>query len=423
LEGFKNFRDATLQLGPLTVIVGTNASGKSNIRDAFRFLHGMGRGYSLAEIIGEKYVEGAELVWKGIRGGIRDIGFNGSNRFDLKTEADLKVADGPTTKVSVVSSVRHQIKVGVNGGAYGPKVITESLSYGDSGFHTTPAGIQIPGRDGLSAIFNSDVKRGFGYNANKPILPQVASEIGFGSLVSHADIPINVRKRAGEYVQCLASMRFLDIFPDAAKNPSFPGQIVLGDRGENLSSVLLAICEDKNAKRSVIEWVRQLTPLDVVDFEFVPDQTGRVLMTLIESSGRRTSAYSASDGTLRFLAIIAALMGPDAAKFYFLEEIDNGIHPTRLALLLQLIEQQTKLRGIQVVCTTHSPQLLAMLSDESRQHASLVYRLEGATDAKIIRIVDIPGAKEVLETNNLARLHESGWLEDAVSFANTTETP
>ena len=147
------------------------------------------------------------------------------------------------------------------------------------------------------------------------------------------------------------------------------------------------------------------------------------MLTLIESSGRRTSAYSASDGTLRFLAVIAALMGPDAAKFYFLEEIDNGIHPTRLALLLQLIEQQTKLRGIQVVCTTHSPQLLAMLSDESRQHASLVYRLEGATDAKIIRIVDIPGAKEVLETNNLARLHESGWLEDAVSFADTTETP
>ncbi len=73
LEGFKNFRDATLELGSLTVIVGTNASGKSNIRDAFRFLHGMGRGYSLAEIIGEKYVEGGVLQWKGIRGGVRRV--------------------------------------------------------------------------------------------------------------------------------------------------------------------------------------------------------------------------------------------------------------------------------------------------------------------------------------------------------------
>ena len=57
LVDFKNFADETLKLGPFTIIVGANASGKSNIRDAFRFLHGIGRGYTLAEIIlGGKYV-------------------------------------------------------------------------------------------------------------------------------------------------------------------------------------------------------------------------------------------------------------------------------------------------------------------------------------------------------------------------------
>ena len=55
LVNFKNFADETLRVGPFTVIVGANASGKSNIRDAFRFLHGIGRGYTLAEIIGGKY--------------------------------------------------------------------------------------------------------------------------------------------------------------------------------------------------------------------------------------------------------------------------------------------------------------------------------------------------------------------------------
>ena len=69
LERFKNFRDATLTLGPLTVLVGANASGKSNLRDAFRFIHGIARGYSLAETIGEKFVEGGVLQWKGLRGG------------------------------------------------------------------------------------------------------------------------------------------------------------------------------------------------------------------------------------------------------------------------------------------------------------------------------------------------------------------
>lgn len=37
MVNFKNFVDETLRLGPFTMIVGTNASGKSNIRDAFRF--------------------------------------------------------------------------------------------------------------------------------------------------------------------------------------------------------------------------------------------------------------------------------------------------------------------------------------------------------------------------------------------------
>jgi AAA15 family ATPase/GTPase len=54
LINFKSFADANLRIGPFTIVVGTNASGKSNLRDAFRFLHGIGRGYTLAEIIGGK---------------------------------------------------------------------------------------------------------------------------------------------------------------------------------------------------------------------------------------------------------------------------------------------------------------------------------------------------------------------------------
>ncbi len=53
-ERLKNFKDARLELGPLTLLVGANASGKSNVRDAFRFLHDIARGYTLSEIMGEK---------------------------------------------------------------------------------------------------------------------------------------------------------------------------------------------------------------------------------------------------------------------------------------------------------------------------------------------------------------------------------
>jgi len=40
LERFKSFEDVELKLGPFTVLIGANASGESNIRDAFRLLHG-----------------------------------------------------------------------------------------------------------------------------------------------------------------------------------------------------------------------------------------------------------------------------------------------------------------------------------------------------------------------------------------------
>ena len=84
LRVFKNFLVATLPLGNLTLLVGTNASGKSNLRYAFRFLHGVSRGYTLAEIIGEKWIERGTLQWKGIRGGTREATFCGEPTFCLQ---------------------------------------------------------------------------------------------------------------------------------------------------------------------------------------------------------------------------------------------------------------------------------------------------------------------------------------------------
>lgn len=212
-------------------------------------------------------------------------------------------------------------------------------------------------------------------------------------------------------------MRFFEFLPEAMRIPSIPGPIALGDRGENLSSVLQAICQDPDSKAALLEWVRALTPMDVVDFEFPADFSGKVLVFFVEKDGRRISALSASDGTLRFLGLLAAFLGPNAGGFYFFEELENGFHPTRLALLLDFLESQTAKGHVQVVMTTHSPQLLALLSAESREHASVVYRLEGQPDGHIKRIADLPKVREVLETKNWGRLMESGWLENTLAFS------
>ena len=146
------------------------------------------------------------------------------------------------------------------------------------------------------------------------------------------------------------------------------------------------------------------------------DPTGKVLATLVEKDGQRTTLASASDGTLRFLAFLAAFLGPHRSSFYFFEELENGIHPTRLSLLLDLVQNQVKHKGIQVVATTHSPQLLGRLSEESLKRAHLVYRLPDEPDARIIRVLDMPHADDVITMNRVAHLHATGWFESTAYF-------
>ena len=212
-------------------------------------------------------------------------------------------------------------------------------------------------------------------------------------------------------------MRFLDLIPDRMRQPSFPGQKVLGDGGENLPTVLREICADDDRRRTLIDWVRALTPMDVEDFKFLPDPvTGRVQLAVQEKDGRTCSAYSISDGTLRFLAMLAALLAEDPTRFYFFEEIDNGIHPARQWLLLELIEKQTANRPIQVVTTTHSPGLLTSVSDSTFANTSVVCRMENASDAIIRSVSDLPNAEKLRTSQGLGQLLMGGWMEDMVAF-------
>lgn len=424
LTNFKNFADAQLSLGPLTLLVGTNASGKSNLREAFRFLHGVSRGYELAEILGEKWIEGGSLVWRGLRGGAREVVFQGGPYFGLESEF----------RVDADATVRYMLEVQAESGRGQPSIGKETLDArrlvslpGASpgthqGLQNRPlymaqvSGQQKSGMSKSLQIWPSSVaNRGqlLAGSSSKPALAQLNDLL---SLDEPLPEPETRRHYIREALAALGSMRFLDLVPEALRIPSLPGQTILGDRGENLSSVLLAICEDASRRHALIEWLRELTPLDVTDFHFDTGPDGKVLVALVEADGRRTSALSASDGTLRFLALAAALLGPSSARFYFVEEIDNGIHPSRLHLLVQLIERHTGSGHIQIVATTHSPQMLGFLSDASREHASLVYRLPGQSGARIRRILDLPDIIRILKTQDLARLHAAGWMENAVAF-------
>jgi predicted ATPase len=418
LYDFKNFRDATLHLGRFSVLVGTNASGKSNVRDAFRVLHAIGRGYRLGEVFGEKRGESGEQQWTGIRGGTREVAFHGEEQFGIEVELRIVLPRGEKPK-----PVTYRIDIDTGECEHGPSrdpaVVRECLEvkgYNHPILDSHPEGEAIgQDRDHIQVKVRKPTRGRhpkIQFLNSRPALTQMTGHDSENVVPSQARI-------ADRVTGALERMRFLDLSPKAMREPSVPGQTVLGDRGENLSSVLKAICEDEKLKKQLTAWVRELTPMDAVDFKFPTDFQGRTLVTLVEEGGEETSAYSASDGTLRFLAVIAALLGPEHADVYFIEELENGIHPTRIDLLLQLIEQSVTAEDIQVLATTHSPQLLRLLNEETLESASVIYRHEGLPEAQIVRVKEIPYVDDVLERKDLGRLFESGWLEDSLSAVQT----
>lgn len=405
LERFKNFKDAELKLGPFTVLIGANAAGKSNIRDAFRFLHGIGRGYSLPEIIGEKYGEGGERVWTGIRGGIPEIAYSGSRSFALTVQARNHHAE----------PLSYRIEMEID-----RKRATAVVAF--ERFRNEHSGDELVGRAMKGVLVLHHRSPGGGDTTilelpcDRPFLFRIANPAGGGPALSVPWDDLETLNASCHISDRLHQIRFFDWALDAIRQPSPAGQDVLSDNGRNLSSVLQVICRDDQGKRNLLSWISELTPMDAADFEFPSDPTGKVLATLVERNGRRTTLASASDGTLRFLAFLAAFLGPHRPSFYFLEELENGIHPTRLGLLLGLIENQVKDKGIQVVATTHSPQLLGHLSRESLENASLIYRLEDQPDARIVRILEMPDAPRVIEKYGAADLAATGWFNDTAHY-------
>ena len=158
--------------------------------------------------------------------------------------------------------------------------------------------------------------------------------------------------------------------------------------------------------------------MDARDFEFPADPiTGRAQLVIREGNGRAVSAYGASDGTLRFIAMLAALLGKNPASLYFFEEIDNGIHPARVSLLVDFLERQTAKCDTQVITTTHSPDMLTLVNDTTFESAAIVYRDENSEDGIVRPISDLPNVRNLRKSSGLGRLHSIGWMEDALAFS------
>jgi predicted ATPase len=364
LKNFKSFHESTIELGPLSIILGANATGKSNFVDALRVMQGKVRGLTLTEIFSGKW-EGGQQVWTAIRGG-EDEAFNlleQDRLFQMSLEWELQNSNTPQQ------------------GAYQIEIVQDNEKFFVAQEKFALTGFQYVA---------------LGLTAQLPL---------------DTDEPPEIKKWGYVFKQWLSDIYFPSFAPSAVREYVSSKRTELGQRGENLSAIIFRMASDPNQRQTLLEWLRELCPQEIVDFDFIQTQLGDVLLAVKEPNGVTISARSMSDGTLRFLATVVALLHAKEGSLFVLEDIDSDLHPTRLHLLVSFLEQVTVSRKIQVIATSHSPYLLDHLSEQSLASVLVFARDHESQCTKVSKLVDIPGFAEARQHNPLDLLHASGWME------------
>lgn len=130
----------------------------------------------------------------------------------------------------------------------------------------------------------------------------------------------------------------------------------LMDGGENLALVLSRI--RSRVKSDLLDSLNKLYD-GIEDIQLTIDG-GNVLLFLEETGGREIPATRLSDGTLRYLCLLAILLHPDPPPLIALEEPELGLHPDVIPHIAELLIRTSQ--RTQLVVTTHSRMLVDALS-------------------------------------------------------------
>jgi predicted ATPase len=412
LDSFKSYKKARVPLGPLTVLIGANASGKSNAIEGLRLLSWLAQGQKLSSI--QYAVQDSEKV---VRGRVADLGYLKAKTFGLGCETDL-------------AEWNH---------------LSMELTSRTDGLHITAESISSPGQTALlyhlihaSKGGGSDVKVAYNNFAKGPNKPQVtcSDQLAiFNQLESSARfeaghkkalklIPETVRLYQG----WLGSILFLDPVPARMRDYSFTSDLRLLGDGTNLSSVLFALWGDesnvneepfKTQRTAILEFIQSLPEQDIETLGFLTGPRGEVMVELVETFGgapRRYDASLLSGGTLRVLAIAAAMLSATEGSLVVIEEIDNGVHPSRARHLLDQIQSIAKRRSLRVLLSTHNPAMLDALPDSAIPDVVFCYRDPENGSSRIVRLQDVPDYPELVAQGSLGHLMTSGLMERFVKF-------
>ena len=343
-RNFKSIRKLDLELGPLTVLVGPNASGKSNVLDVLRFIsHALRR--DLDEAVTSRGGVAA-LRRSTHKGGAHDVevgfiakrgGFQIKYGFVLGSRSGLYRVKREYGVVTPANPEEEPVEFMFKGGQL-VKPSLESL-----GMHTEPGEdieLQMP----------------------------VWKRILFGSPSrdwKKSRMPSNVDWA----VSFISRMQFYRLFPDTLRELQRPQDTNrLNREGSNLASVLRGMVRRKSPYLDEIESalgqvVPGLSSLRV-------QQSGGFLVIKLRhgganggSAGTTFDLSQESDGTVRLLGLLTALYQESPPLLIGIEEPELTIHPGALAVLADVMVEAT--HRTQVLVTTHSPDLIDRLPIES----------------------------------------------------------
>ncbi|MFA7242609.1 MAG: ATP-binding protein [Sulfuricellaceae bacterium] len=405
-ENFKNFAAAELDLfRPMTLMIGKNGSGKSNIIEAVELLAQIAHGRPLYEITDIGRGSGATFE---IRGGLP-----GCLKYDMRENQGLISVGGPPIgKFSLGFS-----------GSYGnkknfdykvtvrltpaPKIVEEVLIWDNRQVFRAQAG---KNKDILDVEYDN-----FRRGGNKPIthLPSDCSVLSrYATFVDLID-PHQHQKDTLGFVKNirghLNAAFVFDLIPKQMRGLERIGQEILIKDGSNLSPVLFALSQGDEAQQNtlarILEKIRQVPEEPFVGFDFITTtQQQDVQVGFKRVDGSIADARTLSDGTLRALAILTALETVPESSRIVIEEMDNGIHPTRVKTLIDAVWECSKRRKLNVLATTHNPATLDCLSDEQLKSVVICYRDHPAKTSRLIPFLGLPRSDVLMEQGRLGDL-------------------
>lgn len=417
LNDFKSYRQTKLPLAPLTVLIGANASGKSNAIEGMRLLAWLAQGQRLSAI--QYAVQSGDRV---VRGTVEDLIYQRGESFGLGVETNASEWNRLTMTLTRRADGLHiTAETLTHEGAIVPLYSLDQPSSGQG----TDAGV----------AYNN-----FAKGRNKPhvtcndqaaVFTQLTAPAAFDA--AHKASRDRIPPIAKQLEKWLAAMLFLDPVPAQMRDYAFPSDTILQGNGRNLSAVLFNLWgrdEQANSepfannRSAILSFIQSLPEQDIVGLSFLEEPRGGVMVKLTETFGGQAKDYDASllsDGTLRVLAIAAAMLSAIEGSLVVIEEIDNGVHPSRAHHLLQQIQRIASERSLRVLLSTHNPAMLDALPDSAVPDVVFCYRDLADGTSRLVRLAEVPDYPELIAQGTLGHLMTSGVLERFVKHHPTGE--